>query len=132
LELAVQPDLTAGVDGQVFRDTSAALIAYAAGQAPSGRVLVCAARHEGGLQVSVLDSGNGRDPSVQRVRLRDTEGQIALRGGTLEAETYPGEGTKLVVRWPEARNGSDSSALPATEQLGAPAPEGTRTSVLIE
>lgn len=113
-EFAVRQDLATRTDARRFRSALAAMVAHAATQAPVGRVLVTATRHGGRIQVTVGDDGPGADRAVQAASLREVESLIAMQGGTLEIIAQPGEGTRLVARWPDAprepTSSSDSSA----------------------
>ncbi len=100
-EFAVRQDLATRTDAQRFRKVLAAMIAHAATQAPMGRVLVTATRHGGRIQVTVGDDGPGADPAIQAASLREVESLIAMQGATLEIIAQPGEGTRLVARWPD-------------------------------
>jgi signal transduction histidine kinase len=114
-EFAVRPDLTTRTDVQRFRTALTAMVAHAAAQAPTGRVLVTATRHGGRIQVTVGDDGSGADRAVQAAALREVESLIAMQGGTLEIVAQPGEGTRLIARWPDAlrepASATESSAI---------------------
>lgn len=115
-EFAVRPDLTIRTDAQRFRTALAAMVAHAAAQAPTGRVLVTATRHGGRIQVTVGDDGSGADRAVQAAALREVESLIAMQGGTLEIIPQPGEGTRLVARWPDAlREPASATESPAMD-----------------
>jgi two-component system nitrate/nitrite sensor histidine kinase NarX len=70
------------------------------------RVDVRLSRQDGVLEVSVEDDGQGFDPAVPPNDGREHFGLSIMRaraariGGQVEIESAPGEGTKLVLRWP--------------------------------
>ncbi|HEY6433139.1 MAG TPA: hypothetical protein VIZ17_14255 [Acetobacteraceae bacterium] len=127
-EFAVRQDLAMRTDAHRFRKALAAMIAHAAEQAPMGRVLVTATRHGGRIQVTVGDDGPGANHAIQAAALREVEGLIAMQGATLEIIAQPGEGTRLVARWPDSvreltsSNDAAASETVSREQRVARAP----------
>lgn len=72
--------------------------------ADASRVSVTVHREEGQLVVEVVDDGRGFEPSAGAAEghfgLRTLEGLVRESGGTLEAESAPGEGTTLRMEVP--------------------------------
>ncbi len=126
-EFAVRQDLATRTDAQRFRKALAAMIAHAAMQAPMGRVLVTATRHGGRIQVTVGDDGPGGDRAIQAAALREVESLIAMQGGTLEIIAQPGEGTRLVARWPDAPREPTPSTGAAGSETASRGQDAART-----
>jgi signal transduction histidine kinase len=57
---------------------------------------------EAGGEIVVRDRGAGFDPDTVRPGggLVGTYGAVRRRGGTVDIQTSPGEGTKVTIRWP--------------------------------
>jgi signal transduction histidine kinase len=57
---------------------------------------------EAGGEIVVRDRGAGFDPDAVRPGggLVETYGAVRRRGGTVDIQTRPGEGTKVTIRWP--------------------------------
>ena len=102
LEIAIQQGLTVRIDGDEFRDVVAALVTHSIHATTGGKVLLGAMRHAGRIQIAVMDEGNGDDQSLQLANLRAVSDLVARRGGSLEIDNRPGEGTTLLLRLPEA------------------------------
>ncbi|HSU05540.1 MAG TPA: hypothetical protein VLI93_08205 [Acetobacteraceae bacterium] len=112
-DVAVQPDLEVRADRRSFHEALAAMVGHAAGQVPSGRVLITAARRGGRIQISVTDGGAGADRLGAAAALRSTESLIAMQGGTFEINARPAEGTTLIARWPDAPREKKTRTAPA-------------------
>ena len=59
---------------------------------------------EAGGEIVVRDRGVGFDPEAVRPGggLGETYGAVRRRGGTVDVQSSPGEGTKVTIRWPPA------------------------------
>ena len=57
---------------------------------------------EAGGEIVVRDRGVGFDPDAVRPGggLGETYGAVRRRGGTVDVQSSPGEGTKVTIRWP--------------------------------
>ena len=90
---------------QVVKVLQEALV-NANNHAGADRVDVRLTRQDGVVQISVEDDGQGFDPRVPPNDGREHFGLSIMRaraariGGEVEIESAPGEGTKLVLRWP--------------------------------
>jgi signal transduction histidine kinase len=62
---------------------------------------------EAGGEIVVRDRGAGFDPDAVRPGggLAETYGAVRRRGGTVDIQSGPGEGTKVAIRWPPASVG---------------------------
>src|ERR1700733_4978157 len=101
LEFAAQADISVHADRYAVRAVLSELVANAVRHAPGGRVLLSAIRLGGRVQIAVIDDGAGPDAAVQEAELREMAQLVALQGGTIDVEAYPGEGTTVLVRLPE-------------------------------
>jgi signal transduction histidine kinase len=92
-------------DRDAFRGALAGLVRQAGSQALVSRVLVTAFRLGDLIQVGVTDDGLGFDRFDRRApqdALRPIERLIALQGRTLEITSWPDQGAKVLMRWPES------------------------------
>jgi two-component system sensor histidine kinase NreB len=132
LEFAVQPDLSVHADRLALRAVLSELVGNAMRHAPCGRVLLSAIRLGGRVQIAVTDDGATPDAASQQAALRDISELVALQGGTIDVEVYPGEGTTVVVRLPEStvasRAPGEASARP-TQDCSAASPRPAREAL---
>ncbi len=101
LEFAVPPGLTVHADRLALRTVLSELIANAVRHTPGGRVLLSAIELGGRVQIAVIDDGAGADAATQEAALREVAQLVALQGGTIDIDTWRGEGTTVIVRLPD-------------------------------
>jgi signal transduction histidine kinase len=122
-EFATQANISVHADRYTLRAVLSELVGNAVRHAPGGRVLLSVIRLGGRVQIAVIDDGAGPDASVQEAELREMAQLVALQGGTIDVEAYPGEGTTVLVRLPELMgNGWMPGEAPKHSQAGRPAP----------
>ena len=129
LELAVQPDLAVRADPRVLQEVLGDLVSQAIRRAPCGQVLVGSMRHGGRVQISVSDDGIAMPREVQAAALRETSRLAALQGGTLDIETYPGQGSTVILRLPDPADSAASRTGAVTDSVVPHAVLGARIAV---
>jgi len=101
LDKAIAPELAVHADAEALRQVLVLLVGHAVRQAHE-QVLVSAAVLGGRVQIAVTDDGPGEAPDGQQAMLRQAMELVALQGGTLGIEAWPGQGSTVAVRLPEA------------------------------
>lgn len=101
---SVQADI-ASPSGLLVRMRSAVLadlledfLAAAIHSAPASRLLLTAAIHGGWVDINVTDDIPGADPAVRRGSVSRLAERMAMRGGGLEVDVRPAEGTTMTLR----------------------------------
>lgn len=117
LTVAAAPGLTLCADPAALGQALCDIVGGAIRRSPHGRVLVCAAPHDGSVQIAVTDEGAGAGEDALAALSEATPGIVALHGGTLEARCRHGVIT-VVLRLP----------APSREQVAAPARPGAASA----
>jgi signal transduction histidine kinase len=99
VDVAVQSGLLGRMRGTVLADLVAELLTAAIHGAPGSRLLLTAAAHGDRVHVRVTDDLAGADPAVRAAGVRDLMQRVALRGGSLNIDVRPAEGTTLTLRF---------------------------------
>jgi signal transduction histidine kinase len=76
---------------------------------------------EAGGEIVVRDRGAGFDPDAVRPGggLAETYGAVRRRGGTVDIQSGPGDGTKVAICWPStARAGADDGRASHGRSIG--------------
>ena len=123
LEIAVPFGLTASLDQHVFREVLHDLLVHAIGDGAAGRVLLGAYPSGEELHVSITDDGSDTELATQQEALRPVERLAAVLGATLGIETWPRQGTTVVLRLPA--RGTASRAAPTIGPASVSTPEAT-------
>jgi hypothetical protein len=74
------------------------LLTAAVRGAPASRLLLTAVTHGASIHVSVTDDIPGADPAIRMADVRGLMERVALRGGTLDVDVRPAEGTTMTLR----------------------------------
>ena len=74
------------------------MLAEAIQTAPASRMLMTVAGHGDWVGISVTDDVPGADPDMRRAGMRNLMERVALRGGTLDVDVRPGQGTTMTLR----------------------------------
>ena len=119
LDMAVAPNLSVHTDRNALRTILNLLVCHAISQAYE-KVLVSAMHRGGRVHIAVTDDGNGTSEGKQQAILRPVAEVAALQGGTLEIETWPGQGTTAAVRLPAS---VDVKRPPEPERRATPEPQ---------
>jgi signal transduction histidine kinase len=102
--LSVQADIAASF-GLMVRMRGAALVelleemlTVVVHAAPVSRILVTAAADGANISISMSDDIPNADQEVRRASVRGLMKRVAMRGGALDVDVQPGEGTTMTLR----------------------------------
>jgi hypothetical protein len=97
-EVAAQSGLRARMRGAALTDLLEELLTASIHGAPASRLLLTATTHGDRVYVAVTDDMPGADPAVRLGSVRGLIERIALRGGALDVNVRPAEGTTMTLR----------------------------------
>jgi signal transduction histidine kinase len=102
--LSVQADIAASF-GLMVRMRGAALVelleemlTVVVHAAPVSRILLTAAADGPNISISMSDDIPNADQDVRRASVRGLMKRVAMRGGALDVDVHPGEGTTMTLR----------------------------------
>jgi hypothetical protein len=102
--LSVQADIAASF-GLMVRMRGAALVelleemlTVVVHAAPVSRILLTAAADGANISISMSDDIPNADQEVRRASVRGLMKRVAMRGGALDVDVQPGEGTTMTLR----------------------------------
>ena len=102
--LSIQADIAASF-GLMVRMHGAALVelleemlTVVIHAAPASRILLTAAADGANISISMSDDIPNADQDVRRASVRGLMKRVAIRGGALDVDVHPGEGTTLTLR----------------------------------
>jgi len=98
VDVAVPSGLLGRMRGAALADLLEELLTAAVHGAPASRLLLTAVAHGPRIHVSVTDDMPGADPAVRTADVRGLMERVALRGGTLDVDVRPSEGTTMTLR----------------------------------
>lgn len=131
-EVAIETGLHVQMTSDGLTNVLDATLSHAIAQAPTGKVMICAMRHGGRIQIGILDDGDGPDRLTQESRLRGAVEIVGLQGGTLEIINRAG-GSCVMIRLPEsakvAMPRSETAAKDATDEARRPLVAVVRESI---
>lgn len=119
IDVAAPFGLTGRMRGAVLTDLLEELLTAAVHGAPGGRLLLTATLHGDRIHVSVTDDVPGADPALRAADARGLMERVALRGGSLDIEVRPAEGTTMILRFAAVPDEADT----AGRTLSEPGPE---------
>ncbi|HEY4174256.1 MAG TPA: hypothetical protein VGM42_14600 [Rhodopila sp.] len=99
IDVAAPFGLTGRLRGAVLTDLLEELLTAAVHGAPGSRLLLTATLHGDRIHVSVTDDVPGADPALRAADARGLMERVALRGGSLDIEVRPNEGTTMILRF---------------------------------
>jgi hypothetical protein len=124
-EVAAQSGLTVRMRGTALTDLLEEFLTASIHGAPASRLLLTATPHGDRVYVAATDDMPGADQTVRLGSVRGLIERIALRGGALDVNVRPAEGTTMTLRLAAAtEEPADTMDLPALE----PARELSRSS----
>ncbi len=97
-EVAASPGLLVRMRGGALADLLEELLAAAIHGAPASRILLAATAHGDHIYVSITDDMPGADAEVRKAGVRRLMERVALRGGALDFDVRPSEGTTMTLR----------------------------------
>jgi hypothetical protein len=110
VDVATQSGLLGGMRGAALADLIEELLTAAIHGAPGGRLLLTAAPHGDHIHVGITDDVPGADPAIRAAGVRRLMERVALRGGSLEIDVRPAEGTTMILRIAAAIESSQDRA----------------------
>jgi hypothetical protein len=102
VDVAAPSGLLGRMRGAALADLLEELLTAAIHGAPAGRLLLTAAAHGDRIHVGVTDDVPGADPAVRAAGIRGMKDRVALRGGSLDINVRPAEGTTVTLRFAAA------------------------------
>jgi hypothetical protein len=98
-DIAVPPALLVRMHPPILADLLEELLTAAIHGAPASRLLLTAATHGERTYVTVTDDMPGADLMVRKASVRGLSERMALRGGVLDVDVTPMEGTSMTLRF---------------------------------
>ena len=96
-EVAAPAGLIGRMGSTVLTDLLEELLTAAIEGAPASRLLLTAATHDDRICLGITDDVPGADQAVRAGNLRGLMQRVALRGGALEVDVRPSEGTTMIL-----------------------------------
>jgi hypothetical protein len=97
------------------------LLAAAIHAAPASRLLMTATIHGDCVHISITDDMPGADPAVRGGSIRGVIERVATRGGFIDVDVRPAEGTTMTLRLAAATECDSESLDPSMAIFGASA-----------
>jgi hypothetical protein len=98
VDVAAPSGLLGRMRGAVLADILEELLTVAIHGAQAGRLLLTAAMHGDRIYIGITDDVPETDPAVRAARIRGVMERVALRGGFLDIDVHPAEGTTMTLR----------------------------------
>ena len=98
VDVAAPSGLFGRMRGAALADILEELLTAAIHGAPDSRLLLTAAIHGDRIHVGVTDDVPGADPALRVASVRGLMAHVALRGGSLDVDVRPAEGTTMTLR----------------------------------
>jgi signal transduction histidine kinase len=111
-EIAASPGLVVRMRATVLGELVEEMLAAVIHAAPLSRILLTAAAHGDRVLVSVTDDVPGADPEVRRAGVRGLTERVAARGGMLDVDVSPEEGTTTTLQLAAARTYAQPMGAP--------------------
>jgi hypothetical protein len=112
-ELATPLGLPVRMRGAALADLLEELLTVAIHSAPASRLLLTASTHGDRIHVGITDDMPGVDAAVRLGSLRGLIERVAMRGGTLDVNVRPAEGTTMTLHLAAATDeGHDKTRRP--------------------
>jgi hypothetical protein len=102
--LSVQADVAASfgllvrMRGVALADLLEEMLAAVIHAAPVSRILLTAAAHGSSVSISITDDIPNADQDLRRAGVRSLMERVAMRGGALDVDVRPDEGTTMTLR----------------------------------
>jgi hypothetical protein len=107
VEVAAASGLMVRMRGAALADLLEEMLVATIHAAPAGRILLSAKVHGEGICISITDDVPGADPDVRRAGIRVLMERVAMRGGALDVDVRPAEGTTMTLRLAAAGEDQD-------------------------
>jgi hypothetical protein len=120
-DIASPPGLRVRMKAAALAELLEELLAAAIHCAPASRLLMTATTHGDLVHIGVTDDMPGADTAVRQGSVRGLTGRVAMRGGALDVNVRPAEGTTMTLRLAAVTEDDD---LPFEPALGMAAMQG--------
>ena len=118
-EIASPSGLFVRMKSAALADLLEELLAVAIHSAPACRLLITATTHGDRIYIGMTDDMPGADPEVRQESIRGLTERIAMRGGALDINFRPTEGTTMTLRLAAAAEQGWSPPEPPTRISGS-------------
>jgi hypothetical protein len=122
-DIAAPSGLPVRMRGAALADLLEELLTAAVHGAPASRLLMTAAPHGDRVHVGITDDMPGADLAVRLGSLRGLMERVAMRGGALDVDVRPAEGTTMTLRLAAAKeqwwDNTDSAPSEPVKELSA-------------
>jgi hypothetical protein len=98
VDVAAPSGLFGCMRAAMLTDLLEELLDAAVHAAPGSRLLLTAAMHGDRIYVGIMDDMPGADPEARMSGIRNLIERVALRGGALDIDVRPAEGTMMTLR----------------------------------
>jgi hypothetical protein len=112
-DVAAPMGLLVRMRGSALADLLEELLAAVLHTAPASRLLLTAAAHGERIYIGITDDMPGADPDRRRAGVRGLIERVAMRGGALDIDVRPAEGTTMTLRLTAASNEKRDRVEPA-------------------
>jgi hypothetical protein len=115
-KLSVQADIAASfglmvrMRGAALADLLEEMLAAVIHAAPVSRILLTAAVHGGSVAISITDDIPNANLDLRRAGVRGLMERVAVRGGALDVDVRPAEGTTMTLRLSAASEDAPATA----------------------
>jgi hypothetical protein len=122
---SVQADVAASfglmvrMRGAALADLLEEMLAAAIHAAPASRILLTAAPHGGRVSICITDDVPNADLDVRRAGVRGLMERVAMRGGALDVDVRPSEGTTMTLRLSSVTEDCKDRAQPEPARAAA-------------
>jgi len=116
--LSVQADVAASfgllvrMRGAALADLLEEMLAAAIHAAPASRILLTASAHGARVSICITDDVPNADADVRRAGVRSLKERVASRGGALDVDVRPDEGTTMTLRLSSVAEDKEDRPLP--------------------
>ncbi|HBK07163.1 MAG TPA: hypothetical protein DDZ81_15150 [Acetobacteraceae bacterium] len=97
-DIAVAPGLLVRMRVDTLADLVEELLGAAVHAAPTSRLLLTASAHGDQVEISITDDVPGAAPDVRAASVRGLMERVSIRGGSLNIDVHPAEGTTMTLR----------------------------------
>jgi hypothetical protein len=105
-DVAASPGLMVRMRGAVLTDLLEEMLVATIHAAPASRLLLTTSLRGERISVSVTDDVPRADPHLRRAAIEALTQRVVMRGGTLDIDVHPDEGTTTTLRLTAAREDS--------------------------
>jgi signal transduction histidine kinase len=98
--------------------------------APASHILLTVARRGDHIDIAITDDMPGADADMRRAGVRSLMERVALRGGALDVDVRPAEGTTMTLRLAAVPNEKRDRVRPGSGRHDLPAAAGSAPNLV--